>query len=46
MMQAYWLPEVHYQLGTKLQATLNSSQVKNLIGFNATLVSTESQTKV
>jgi hypothetical protein len=31
MIQAYWA--VYYQLGTKLQATLSSSQVQNLNGL-------------
>jgi hypothetical protein len=35
-MQACW--SVHYELGTKLQAILISSQVQNLIDFNATSV--------
>jgi hypothetical protein len=35
MMQACW--SVYYQLGTKQQTTLNSSQVQNLSSFNATL---------
>jgi hypothetical protein len=38
-MQACW--SVHYELGTKRQAILISSQVQNLGGFNATFVSTE-----
>jgi hypothetical protein len=31
MIQAFWT--VYYQLGTKLQATLNSSRVQNLSGL-------------
>jgi hypothetical protein len=44
MMQACW--SVYYELGTKLQAILITSQVKNLSDFNATLlVSTEKPNK-
>jgi hypothetical protein len=31
MIQAFWA--VYYQLGTKLQATLHSSQVQNISGL-------------